>query len=233
MTNIFVAPTEVFDEIKSSKPTPANWIAPLVLCVIAGVVYTLVVFSQPGVIRGMQDAQEKKYQQLVADGKMTQPQADQTLATVQKYMGPGFLKITGSLGVVLINVIVLFFTAFIFWAVGSRALQGNFHYLKAVEAVGLSTMINVVGAIVAMLLAVIYGNMLITPGPALLLRPFDAANKVHLMLSALNVFSLWYVGVLSIGLARLTGASFSKAALWLYGIWAVVTLVRIWLFAGK
>ena len=53
LTNVFVAPADVFDEIKSSKPTTANWIVPLVLAMIAGVIYTLVVFSQPAVIQKM------------------------------------------------------------------------------------------------------------------------------------------------------------------------------------
>ena len=232
LTNIFVTPTEVFDEVKSSKRTPENWIAPLVAGIIAGVVYTMVVFSQPAVIRQMQEAQEKKFEQLVAAGKMTQQQADQATATVEKFMTPGMLKLFGSLSSVLMSAALLFFTALIFWAVGSRAFQSDFHYLKAVEAVGVATMINVVGAIVAMLLAVIYGNMAMTPGPALLIKPFDAANKIHLSLSALNLFSLWYVGVLSIGLARMTGAPFSKTAVWLYGIWAALTFGPIWLFGG-
>ena len=233
LTNLFVAPGEVFDEIKASKRTPANWIVPLVISVIASVIYTLVVFSQPAVIQRMQEAQGKKFEELVATGKMTQQKADQAVAAVEKIMSPGFLKILGCLSSVLINAALLFFTALIFWAVGSRALQADFHYLKAVEAVGISNMINVVGTIVAMLLAVIYGDMSMTPGPALLIKPFDAANKVHLMLSALNLFSLWYVGVLSLGLARMTGADFSKTAGWLFGIWAALTFGPIWLFGGK
>jgi len=233
LTNIFVTPTEVFDEIKSSKRTPANWIAPLVAGIVAGVVYTIVVFSQPAVIQQMQEAQEKKFEQMVASGKTTQQKADEGTAALEKFMTPGMLKLFGSLGSVLMNTALLFFTALIFWAVGSRAFQADFHYLKAVEAVGVSTMINVVGAIVAMLLAVIYGNMAMTPGPALLIKPFDAANKIHLSLSALNLFSIWYVGVLSIGLARMTGAAFSKAAMWLYGIWAALTFGPIWLFGGN
>ena len=170
---------------------------------------------------------------MVASGKMTQAQADQAIAAVQKFMSPGFMKIMGCAGAVVANVAILFLTAFIFWAVGKRALHGNFNYMKAVEAVGLATMINVLGEVVAMLLAVIYGNMMMTLGPALLVSHFDAANKVHRILSALNVMSLWYVAVSSIGLARLSGASFAKAALWLFGIWALFTFVPILVFAGK
>lgn len=233
LTNIFVSPAEVFDEIKSSRPNSANWVVPLVLAIIAGVVYTLVVFSQPAVLHRMQEAQEKKFQDMVAAGKMTQPQADQTIATVQKYMSPGFMKLMGSLGAVFASAAMLFLVALVFWLVGKRAFHSDLNYTQSLEAVGVSTMINVLGAIVAMLLAVIYGNMFITLGPALLVKHFDAANKVHRILSALNLPSLWYVAVLSIGLARFTGASFLKSAVWLYAIWALLTLGPILIFGGK
>jgi hypothetical protein len=188
-----------------------------------GVIYTLVVFSQPAVIQNLQQAQEKKFDEMVASGKMTQAQADQAIAAVEKWMNPGFMKIMGCIGTVVANAGILFLSALIFWAVGKRALRANFDYMKAVEAVGLATMINVLGAIVAMLLAVIYGNMMVTPGPALLVSNLDPANSGHRVLSALNVISLWHVAVASIALARLSGAKFAKAATWLFGIWVALT----------
>ena len=233
LMNVFVAPGEVFDEIKTSPPQPANWIVPLVLTMIVGVIYTLVVFSQPAVIQKMQEAQEKKFQEMVASGKMTQAQADQTIEAVQKWMSPGFMKIMGCVGSVVVSTAMLFLASLIFWAVGKRALHGNFTYMKAVEAVGLANTINVLGAIVAMLLAVIYGNMRMTLGPVLLVSPFDEANTMHRILSALNLTSIWYVAVASIALARLSGATFAKAAVWLFAIWAAFTLGPILAFGGK
>ena len=88
--------------------------------------------------------------------------------------------------------------------------------MKAVETVGLSGMVYVLGGVVSMFMVVIYGNMYMTPGPVLLLGRFNPANKVHLMLSALNVISLWYIGVLALGLSRLSGGGFVKSALWLH-----------------
>ena len=44
----------------------------------------------------------------------------------------------------------------------------------------------------------------------------------HLSLAAFNLVTLWYIAVLAIGLARLSGASFVKAAIWIFGLWAVL-----------
>jgi hypothetical protein len=233
LSNVFVSPGEVFDEVKSSPPQPANWIAPLVIAMIVGIIYTLVVFSQPAVIQQMQQAQEKKFQEMVDAKKMTQAQADKSVEAMQKFMNPAFMKIMGCAGSVVTSAGILFLVALVVWAVGLRALRGNFTYMKAVEVAGLATMIHVLGAIVAMLLAVIYGNMMITPGPVLLVSHFDPANVTHRILSALNVTSIWYVAVVSIGLAKLSGTTFAKAAVWLFGIWAVFTFLPILLLARK
>jgi hypothetical protein len=219
LTNVFVAPAEVFDEVKASPPTAANWVVPTVIAIIAGVIYTMVVFSQPGVLQNMRDAQDKKMQELVATGKMTQAQADQSSQITEKFMTPTFFKAIGILAVVIFNPVSLFLFAAVLWLVGRYALQGKFEYMKAVEVAGLAAMISVLGALVSMLLAVIYANPAMTPSLVLFVSHFDPQNKVHLLLSALNLMTLWYIGVLALGLAKLSGATFGKAAAWLYGLW--------------
>jgi hypothetical protein len=64
------------------------------------------------------------------------------------------------------------------------------------------------------------GNMAMTPGPVLLVHEFNPANKLHVLLSQINLVMLWYLAVLALGLARLSRVSFSKAAAWLFCIWA-------------
>lgn len=79
-----------------------------------------------------------------------------------------------------------------------------------------------------MLLAIIYGDIYMNPGPILLVGHFDPDNKLHMVLSALNVMMIRYLAVISIGLGRLSGSGFVKPALWVfllwYGLWAVFAL---------
>jgi hypothetical protein len=93
------------------------------------------------------------------------------------------------------------------------------------EATGLAGMVNVLGGIVMMLLAVTMGSMAMTPGPVLLVHEFDPTNKVHRLLGQLNLITMWYIGVLALGLCKLSGVSYAKAASWLFGIWAVLVAV--------
>jgi len=97
----------------------------------------------------------------------------------------------------------------------------------------LAAMISVLGAIVSLLLAVTMGNIFATPSLALLVDEFSATNKTHLLLGAVNFFNLWLVGVLAAGLSRLGGISFGKAALSLFGFWAILELAFIFSGTGQ
>jgi hypothetical protein len=233
LTNVFVAPGEVFEEVKGSPATPVNWIAPLGIAIIVGVVYTLVVFSQPAVLQGMKEAQEKRMQQQVTAGKMTQKQADAASDMADRFMTPAMLKIFGIIGCVIANPAFLFLLAGVLWLIGRHGLNGHFGYMQTVEVTGLSLMISVLGTVISMLLAVIYGNPAMTPGPILLVGHFEPGNRLHAVLAAPNVMTLWYIAVLAAGLSRLSGRRFVPAAAWLFGLWAVLTGGWIWLFAGR
>jgi Yip1 domain len=222
MTNIFVSPSEVFDEVKASPPTPTNWIVPVAIAMIVGIIYSMVVFSQPGVFQHMKNDQEKKYQQLVDSGKMKQADVDYAREMTDKFMTPTIFKVVGILSSIFLNAVMLFLFALVIWLVGRYAFHGHFDYMKAVEVVGLSTMISIVGTIVTMLLVVIYGDMAMSPSLILLVGHLDPNNKIHLLLSAVNLMTLWWLTVMSIGLARLSGAGFVKAAVFVFGLWYAV-----------
>lgn len=237
LTNIYAAPSEVFEAVKAGPATAANWIVPLIISVAVGIVFVMVVFSQPKIIQGMRDAQDKKFQEMVASGKLTQQQADAASAATEKWMGPSVLKVIGIISAAFIATAILFFRSLVLWLIGNHALHGSFNYMKAVEVTGLTMMISALGGLVSMLLSVIFGTMGLTPGPVLLVSHFDPANKVHAILAALDVMSLWYLGVLSLGLAKLSQAKFFKAAIWIfvfwYGVSALVKLGPLLLLGGK
>ena len=116
-----------------------------------------------------------------------------------------------------------FFWGLIIWLVGAKLLKGNFPYMKAVEVVGLANMISVLDVIVKTLLIVGLGNLYAAPSLVLLVKEFDPQNTVHSLLAIVNVMTFWLLAVRAVGLARLSGASFAKAALWVFGIWAAYT----------
>jgi hypothetical protein len=230
LLNVFVAPGEVFAEIKDRAVDPANWLASTVISIIAGIIFTMVVFSQPAIIQGMKDTQEKALQERVSSGKMTQQQADAATAASESFMAPTFLKSVGIIGVIFATFVWLFLVALFLWLVGRFAMGGQAGFMKMTEVSGMALMISALGAIVAMTLAVIYGNIAMTPSLILVVGHFDPHNRVHAVLAAVNVMNLWYAAVLSIGLGQTTGKGFCRASVWIFGLWALWEVAKIMVF---
>lgn len=221
LMNVYAAPGEVFESIKPTPSAASNWLVPILLACMVGVLNVWVMFSQPGVQQQMKEQQAAKFQEMVEAGKMTQKQAED----IQSKLGDTqfmIAKIAGSFGAVVVSFIWLFFISLVLWLLARWIFKARFAYMKTVEMVGLCTMIGVLGGIIGMLVIVATGNMYATPGPALLIGDYDLENKIHLMLSSLNLVTLWYIGVLSVGLSKLAGKPLITAALWLYGGWAVL-----------
>jgi hypothetical protein len=67
------------------------------------------------------------------------------------------------------------------------------------------------------------GNLFASPSLALAVKDFDPQNTLHGLCALVNVMLFWALLVRAIGLARLSGASAGKAAVWVFGIWAAYT----------
>jgi len=231
--NVFAAPGEVFDEVKNSKSSPANWLAPALIFIAFGMVSSIVIFSQPAIVQQIHDQQTKVMDQQVKAGKLTQPQADQALAVMEKFAGPTMLMVFGCVGAVIGSFAHIFWWAFVLWLMAQWFLKTKIPFLKAAEVAGLTTMILVLGTVVTILLTVITGKLGMTPSLALTVGDFDLKNKVHLLLAAVNIFSFWQIGVTASGLSRLTGAPFSKTLLLVFLYWLAFTLFFIGIGFGQ
>jgi hypothetical protein len=153
---------------------------------------------------------------------MSEQQAEQARAIGEKWAVIS-AKIGSALAPVVAGFATPFFWGLIVWLVGAKLMKGGFPYMKAVEVVGLGNMVNVLDVIVKTLLIVGLGNLYAAPSLVLLIKEFDPQNTVHSLLAIVNVMTFWLLAVRASGLARLSGASFGKAAAWVFGIWAAYT----------
>ncbi|HWY74862.1 MAG TPA: YIP1 family protein [Verrucomicrobiae bacterium] len=218
LMNVFASPGEVFDELRRRPGTPTNWLVPVALAIVVGVVFCFVIFSQPNIQQQIRDAQEKALSQKVQEHKMSQDDMDKAMAGFEKIVVP-IMKIGGSVGAIFITFVRLFWWGLVVWLLGRWALRVPFPYMKGVEAVGLTMMISVLGGLVSLLMIVSMGRINAGPTLAVTIDHFDVANKSHVALAAANLFNFWFVGVIALGLAKLTNTSYGKAAVWTFGCW--------------
>lgn len=227
MTNVFVTPGEVFDEVKSSPPTPANWLTPLLVGIVMGIISVMVIYSQPQILLQLRQPGEQRIEKMVKEGKIPQKMADQQLAMMDRIMSPAFMKVMGIFSMLFVLPAMLFFVAMLFWLVCTFAFKARYDFMKVVEAVSLSGMIAVLGSVLMTLMAVIFQSIYMNVGPVLLLKPFDPAKPFDVLVQSINIMTLWYLAVLAMALARFSGARFYKAALWPFGAWAVMVAVKL------
>jgi len=226
LLNVYAAPGEVFERIKGSPRRNSLWAIPVTLAIIFGIVFTFVVFSDPAIQSQLRDRMEKQLDEQIAKGQIPPERAEAAREQAASMAGGAMFKIFGVLGVIVFTFLSVLVVSFVMMLVGKLAFKQAVLYGKVMEVVGASTMINgVLGTIVTMLLMLAVGSLYATPGLALLISGFDPNNKVHLLLASINIFSLWYLGVLSVGLGKLFGVTTGKTAVWVVGLWIVWTLL--------
>ena len=224
LLNVFAVPGEVFVGVKAGRFCLGNWLLPALLSAVVGVLTVIVILSQPSIQRQVRDLGEQQAKTLepqVKSGKLSRADADRVQAVTRAFTNPTTLKIAGSIAAGLIGVARVFWWAFILWLLGRLFLKVQFGYLKALEVAGLALMISVLGGVVILLLMVNLPKMFATPGLALAVTDFDASRKSPLLLGADSLFSFWLVGVLSVGLAKLAGVPFLRAAWFVFAVWVI------------
>jgi hypothetical protein len=231
-TDMFFSPGAVFDDVKLAPPKAVNWLLPLILSMVVSVVSAIVIFSQPAIMQQLlqqvHQKQAKAFQKAISEGKMTEQQAADLQDKTEKAM-PMLFRIAAPIGAFFFSAFKLFAVALVAWLVARFAFHSQISYMKAVEFTGLATVVSIVGALITTLLITSYGDMLATSGPALLVGHRDSLNKVHVTLARLDVFELWFVGLVAYGVARMSGVQWFKPALCLYAIWALLMIGGVWI----
>ena len=75
LMNVFAAPGDVFEDLKTAKPAAGNWLVPVLIVTLATIASFLVILSQPTVQQQIVEMQEKAIDQQVAAGKIKADQA--------------------------------------------------------------------------------------------------------------------------------------------------------------
>lgn len=234
--NVFAAPAEVFDELRAAPPAHGNWIVPLLLSMGAGILFSVVAFSQPDILSGVAAQQEAALAARVEAGQMTAEQADQTLEAMRRFSSPRVMMLFGSVGSVIGSGLFLVVLALLLWVLASKILGGGTSLMKAFELAGLACMIHVAGSLVTLTLVLLRGDVQAGLNPGLFLESFRPADYGHQLLIMWDAVTLWYLAILSLGVSRLTGRSSRLTAAWIFGFWLVVrgalALGSAW-WAGK
>ena len=205
LTNILVSPSYVFEEIAQVPHHMANWLAPM--CLVCLTSLLLLAFTRDketlaGTLRG-----------LVEKETITQTQSSTLSATWSSVSASAvcFSAIAGT-----------FWSAWILWLMGKLFLGTKLTYGKALEIVGLASIITVLGAVVTLALVAAAGDPAARPALSLLAGRLPRESPLYAVLQHLDVFHFWSATVLGIGLSRVGRIPFREAGFWVFGYWILV-----------
>jgi hypothetical protein len=219
LTNVIAAPGEVFEEIKNVPPRASNWVTPLILSCIVTIVYFMVAFSQPPILRSVQEQRLNAMQKSVAAGKMTQAQADQANAITERIFTPTLLKALWAGSAIVAEVSGLFLMGLAVWLGLKCCTTARLGYMKAIEVCGLALVIDIPQKIIRILLVAWKQNLLATASPTLFMDNPSTTHKTDVFLSMIDVVDIWWLAVLSLGLSKVASISYRTAAFVTFGSW--------------
>ena len=211
LLNIFAVPGEVFDEVKASPPSVANWLVPTLIFGLVAAVASYLIYSQPAIVQQIREQQMKPIEERVNAGTMTRQQGDQAEKNLEFLSGPiGKIFVSGSKFVGCF--VALFWSAFLLWLIGRVLLKVPVSFMKMTEVAGLASAISILGVIVNLLLKISLSSSIASLGPVLLVLHADPSSKLVQVLAALDITVFWALFVQAIGLAKFTNVSVFKAA---------------------
>ncbi len=229
LVGVFASPSELYDNVRQTPPTSSNWVIPTLILVVVGVIMAYLVLSNPTLSDQMKrvasEQMEKGFEKRIAEGKMTQEQANQ--ARDMAGFGATSTMIFKYVAAVVGPFLSLFLGALVYWLLGKWVMKATAPYMKVVEVVGLTFLIASIESIVTTILSIGMNSIFATPSLALLISDFSVENKMHLLASSMNVFTFWTLTVTSIGLARLFEKDLPKVLVLVFALWILWLLFTI------
>jgi len=230
LLNVFAIPGEVFEGVKTSRFAVGNWLVPMFLSGAVLALTGILLALQPAFQKQMHermDQQAKALQQEVKAGKAKQAEVDRTMASIQAYVAPTVLPVLLGAMAGAIGAVRVVWWALALWLLGRIFLKARLDFMKTLEVAGLGVMIAVLGDAVVLLLMVNLPGLFASPGLAQSVAGLDVLHKSPVLLAVANVFSLWLIGVLAVGLAKLARVPLLRAAWFVLAFWLLQASVMV------
>ena len=233
ITGIFTEPGETFETISRNK-TRNYWLIPVLIMVVAGIVSSFLFFRDAELVDKIMDKQKQKLRERmeenVKSGKMSKEQSNEAIERAEKFMDPKsvIFQITGYSGAVFSPFFILFLLSLIY-VIALKIMKAPFVYTNLLNIIGLSMVINAIGGIVSIVLSIVMGDF-VSLGLSLVIKESAVGINLHTLLTKLDVFSIWFYVLISIGLSRISGIKQGTSYGVVFGIWIVYLIVTSFVF---
>lgn len=219
---IITEPENTYENVRRVGPVKTDWVVPLLVLTLVIAIATFVRMSNPALREKIRQQQQEVFDKQVAQGKMTQQDADRASEMVEK-MGP-LQAVFSVVGVLIFVPLVFLIVAVFYWLILKFGMKGAFTYGAFLGVYGLTAYFGAIDQLLALILSLVTGNLAASVSPALLMKA-DITSPAFKLANALNPITIWSMWVLGIGVAKVGGIAKAKAYGVVFGLWLVWTLL--------
>ncbi|HDN79911.1 MAG: hypothetical protein DRI61_09360 [Chloroflexi bacterium] len=217
---LIYSPSRAFDEVKESSGW--MWLVPAII-LIGSLCFRAIVSASASAIL----AKEQLEKQL---SQLPQQELSNLPPVVAHGPSPVFLATTA-----IISGIVMLFLGWLIRSfllhLGSLALGGQGSFGQMFVAAGWAYLPYGIRDLVQGIYSLLTGKVITQPGLSSLVATGDpikdSANAMYLLLGRLDIFVIWSVVLLALGVSAVGGFSRKKGGFLAFGYWALVTLLSI------
>jgi hypothetical protein len=221
--NVFSAPSELYTEVASAPVQSSSWVIPFILTIILSIFTIVLIYSNANLHQQLIDVQQEGMKKAIEEHRMTQAQADQAQAVMES--GGAFFMIIGGTGAAIVMSAIFFLGSLVLWLVTKFALKSQAGYKKLMEIFGLSMFIGILGTIVSLITMNYFGSMYAVPAVSALFTSLDPASFTFRFLAMFNIFTIWQVVVLGIGLAKVSSKGNGTGVGVAFATWLVFVVI--------
>ncbi len=225
ITGIFLEPGKTFTAMANFPVKAVDWWLPVLLTIMATILMTFVYTNNTDIKRQMNEDNmikiEERFNEMVEKGQMTQEMADEQLDKIAERMenqGNGGLLMQ-AISVTISLFIFFFILATVFFILARFILGDKGGYQEALVAFGSSYYVVVLNLLLVTLVSFLTGRYLTSLSVSSLLD-YDVQTWSGFILSKVDLFTIWFYGVVSIALAKMfKSENVIKYFVSVYGLW--------------
>ena len=235
LVGLFTEPAAMFEKTSKFPVKHKDWVIPVTILIIFAILSNVLLMTNPLIKQDLVNKQmteiEKRLDEAVQSGAMTQEQADQQLEQTRDFMENrmGAQMIIQFVFTVVIIFIVVFVVAGVFLLLSKTLFKGDGNYASSLVAYGLPMYIGVLGIIVMVIISMATDKM------------FDGVNLANLLdadkkeiggylLGKVDLFSIWFHVIIGIAYAKMfKSPGIGKYVGMVFGTWIIWSIVIFFL----
>lgn len=203
LTGIITEPSNTFTQMAKFPPRTIDWLLPFFITLILTVISTFIIMNNPIIksdfIEKQRKQTEEKLDKLVAEGKLSQEQADTQIESVESFIGSPVIMAVGK----FVGTLIFFFlVALIYFLLARYLLKGSGNYASTLVSMGLSSYIGIMQILIITIASIMLDRLFIGTSVADFLG-LERTTLPGFLLGLLDPLFIWSIVVLSIGLAKM------------------------------